>query len=605
MTDPLAKTPHPEETVVRRGLFRRLLKNPLGVTALIILLVVLVAAIVGDALVPFDPNRADLANAFLPPGGEHLLGTDSAGRDVFARLLAGARITLLAAALAAVVAVAIALPTGLLAGYYTGRFDSVASWFTNVTMALPSIVVLLAVSAALGKSVWITMTALGVLMTPGLFRLTRNTVRAVRNELYVDAARVAGVSTTSIIGRHILTVVRAPAIIQVSVICGISISVQAGLDFLGVGDPLIPSWGLMLNEGFRNIYSAPLLALWPGLAISLTVGAFVLLGNALRDVLEDAQTVKLTKKQRAQRAPMTKPLSLADMEAASEDADHLLVVSGLGVGYPRTDGTIKTVVEDVSFYVDRGEVLGLVGESGSGKSQTAFSILGLLPDEAEIAGGRILFDGVPLVSAAGGRLSESRMSQLRGRRIAYIPQEPMSNLDPNFTIGYQLTRPLVKVLGKSKAEARERALQLLEVVGINDPKRTFDAYPHEISGGMAQRVLIAGAVSCDPDLLIADEPTTALDVTVQAEILDLLRDMQSRFDLGVLLVTHNFGVVADICDRVVVMQTGAVVESGTTSQIIHQPTQPYTKDLLSAMLAGTAPMTTLVPGAGSETEVAK
>jgi len=185
------------------------------------------------------------------------------------------------------------------------------------------------------------------------------------------------------------------------------------------------------------------------------------------------------------------------------------------------------------------------------------------------------------------------MAALRGTRIAYIPQEPMSNLDPNFTIGYQLVRPMRKVMGMSKAQATARALELLGIVGIANPQRTFDSYPHEVSGGMAQRVLIAGAVSCDPDLLIADEPTTALDVTVQAEVLDLLRNLQERLTMGVVMVTHNFGVVADLADRVVVMQNGRLVEAGDVRTILRHPHDPYTQDLLSAMLEDKKPMTML------------
>ncbi|MFC5931193.1 ATP-binding cassette domain-containing protein [Cryobacterium melibiosiphilum] len=593
MTEPLAAPPKPLNPA-RSGVFRRLVQNPLGLAALIILAVVVLAGIVGPLVSPFAPNTADLVNALGAPGtAGHLLGTDSAGRDVFSRLLVGAQSTLLAAALAAIVALVVGLPAGLMAGYFGGWFDAVASWCTNVLMSLPAIIILLAASAALGRSVWISMTVFGVLMSPGIFRLTRTSVQAVRGELYVDAARVAGLSTASIIGRHILFVVRAPLIIQTSIVCGIAIAIQAALEFLGLGDPLTPTWGVMLNEGFINIYSSPILAVWPGVAISLTVGSFVVLGNALRDALEDSPKVKRARPIKL-RAPQTESISVVDLA----ESDHLLSVSGLGVGYPQEDGSTKIVVSDVSFHVDRGEVLGIVGESGSGKSQTAFSILGLLPAEAEITRGNITFDGIPLVSAGQGptgghRLSQGRLAQLRGKRIAYIPQEPMSNLDPNFTIGYQLVRPLTKVLGLSKADARARALELLTIVGITNPQRTFDAYPHEVSGGMAQRVLIAGAVSCNPDLLIADEPTTALDVTVQAEVLDLLRDLQARFHMGVVLVTHNFGVVADLCDRVVVMQNGRVVESGDVRSILRNPQERYTQTLLSAMLEGKTPMTML------------
>ncbi len=179
----------------------------------------------------------------------------------------------------------------------------------------------------------------------------------------------------------------------------------------------------------------------------------------------------------------------------------------------------------------------------------------------------------------------------------------MSNLDANFTIGHQLVRPLVKVLGLSRGDAVKRALELLQIVGIPNPQRTFDAYPHEVSGGMAQRVLIAGAVSCNPDLLIADEPTTALDVTVQADVLDLLRDLKARFGMAVVVVTHNFGVVADLCDRVVVMQSGRLVESGSVRRVLREPREPYTRMLLGAMLEGKEPMTMLTE-AGAAAEAA-
>jgi ABC-type dipeptide/oligopeptide/nickel transport system ATPase component len=247
--------------------------------------------------------------------------------------------------------------------------------------------------------------------------------------------------------------------------------------------------------------------------------------------------------------------------------------------------------------VDKGEVVGIVGESGSGKTQTAFSILGLLPDNAKIASGHIIFDGNDLVSPATGTVSQRELAKFRGKRIAYIPQEPMSNLDPAFKIGYQLVRPMTQLLGLSKKAAKAKALEMLATVGINNPERVFNSYPHEISGGMAQRVLIAGAVSCDPDLLIADEPTTALDVTVQAEVLDLLRDLQKRLGMGMVLVTHNFGVVADLADRVVVMQYGRVVESGDVRSILRNPQENYTQVLLSSMLEGKTPMTMLTNNA--------
>ncbi|QCB95699.1 dipeptide/oligopeptide/nickel ABC transporter permease/ATP-binding protein [Arthrobacter sp. PAMC25564] len=590
-------------TVVRSRVVTRILKNPMGLAAIIILAVMVLLAVLANVLAPFDPNFANIGKSLATPDTSNILGTDSVGRDVWSRLVFGARTTLLSALLCAAVAIGIGLPAGLIAGYYGGKFDSAANWVVNILMSLPGIIVLLTVRAAFGPSVWISMIAFGILISPGYFRLTRTSVQAVRNELYVDAARVAGLSDASIISRHIFSVVRAPIIIQTAMVCGVAIAIQSGLEFLGLGDPTIATWGVMLSEGFKNVYLNPTLLLWPALAIGLSIGGLVLLGNAVRDALEDGIKFKARKKlpapagtatDRTTAEPTTRASrkSVAAVELGTEH--HLVKVSHLGVGYPQADGSIKKVVDDVSFHVDRGEVLGIVGESGSGKSQTAFSILGLLPDNARIVAGSIQFDGTYTVAPGDERVNQGRLSPLRGKRISYIPQEPMSNLDPAFTVGSQLVTPMMRVLGSSKYEARKRALKLLSDVGIANPERTFNAYPHEVSGGMAQRVLIAGAISCEPDLIIADEPTTALDVTVQAEVLDLIRDLQRRLNVGVILVTHNFGVVADLCDRVVVMQNGRLVEEGPVREILRDPKDIYTRTLLASMLEGKEPMSMLV-----------
>lgn len=590
-------------TVVRSTVLKRLLKNPLGVIAIVILLGMAIMAVFADALAPFDENFANISKTLAAPDAVNILGTDSSGRDVWSRLLFGAQLTLTSALLCAVVAIAIGLPAGLIAGYYAGKFEAVSNWIVSILMSLPGLIVLLTIRAAFGPSVWIAMIAFGVLISPSYFRLTRSAVQSVRNELYVDAARVSGLSDLRIVTRHIFSVVRAPIIIQTAAIAGVAIAIQSGLEFLGLGDPAKATWGVMLSEGFRNVYLNPTLLFWPALAMALTIGALVLLGNALRDALEDGEKIKHRKKKApvpATGTPSTAASAAARQSRKSAAAvvpgteHHLVKVTNLGVGYPQADGSIKKVVDDVSFHVDRGEILGIVGESGSGKSQTAFSILGLLPDNARIGAGSVQFDGSYTVAPGDERVSQERLSKLRGKRISYIPQEPMSNLDPAFTIGYQLVTPMVRVLGISKAEARKRALKLLTDVGIANPERTFGAYPHEVSGGMAQRVLIAGAISCEPDLVIADEPTTALDVTVQADVLDLLRELQQRLNIGVILVTHNFGVVADLCDRVAVMQNGRLVEEGPVREILRNPQKPYTRTLLASMLEGKEPMSMLV-----------
>jgi len=566
--------------VEHAGVFRRLLKDPTGVVSLAFLVLTVLAGVFAPVLAPHDPDKASAADILAKPGGRYLLGADGSGHDILSRLLYAIRPTLEGAVLAVLVAAAIGVTAGLISGYYGRWFAGAASWVASLLMALPGIVVLLAARAVIGPSLFGAMTIFGILIAPAFYRVVHAAVSGVRQELYVDAARVSGLSDARIISRHILTVVRAPAIILAANLAGIAIAIEAGLDFLGLGDLSRPTWGGMLNDAFTNIYSAPLQLLWPSLAIGLTCMALALLGNALRDELERSGTPK--RRRRAKRAPATvsvqrEPVITHD-EIAGSAGEELLLVRELAVGYDQPNGSVQTVVEDVSLTVRRGEVHGLIGESGSGKTQTAFAIMRLLPPGGRIVAGDINFAGVDLA-----RGSEKEMTRLRGARIAYVPQEPMSNLDPSFTIGHQLTEPIRVSLGVGRAEARARALQLLERVGIPDPPRTFAAYPHQISGGMAQRVLIAGAVSCNPDLLIADEPTTALDVTVQAEVLDLLRDLQAEFQMGVLLVTHNFGVVADLCDRVSVMRAGRIVETGPVRSVFADPRHPYTKSLFDAI----------------------
>jgi len=595
----------PTPTSGRVSLFRRLVRRPLGLASLLFLTFVIIIAIIGPWLAPQDGNFADIRAILQPPGAEHLLGTDSSGRDVLSRLLIATQTSVLAALVALITALVLGVTSGLIAAYYQGWFNTASTWVTELNMALPGMVILLAARAVLGPSVWLSMFIFGILLSPSFFRLVYASVTAVRSELYVDAARVAGLSDTRIIGRHVLSVVRAPIIIQGAIIAGIAIAIQSGLEFLGLGDVFVPTWGSMLNDGFKAIYKAPILMLWPSLAIALTCIALTLLANVMRDELERTVTVR----RRRRRAVATRTGSIAAVttsmalgggdvvdldeppviedagvivhedDARSKATAKVLEIRDLRVGYDQQNGSLLEVVKGVSLDIRKGEVHGLIGESGSGKTQTAFAVLGLLPRGGRVAAGSILYEGTELADA-----SESVYGDIRGKRIGYIPQEPMSNLDQSFTIGSQLVEPLRRNLGLSKKEATQRSLDLLDRVGIPNPKRTFDAYPFEVSGGMAQRVLIAGAVSTDPDLIIADEPTTALDVTVQAEVLDLLRDLQAERQMAMLLVTHNFGVVADLCDHVTVMQDGRFVEQGPVRAIFKDAQHPYTQALLAAIL---------------------
>ncbi|MEU9898661.1 dipeptide/oligopeptide/nickel ABC transporter permease/ATP-binding protein [Streptomyces phaeochromogenes] len=561
----------------RDRLLRRTLRDPLAVGCLVVLALVILASLAAPLLTDQAPDHSVLADTLAPMSGAHPLGGDGVGRDVLSRLLYGGRTSLLGGTLAALVAFLVGGPLGLVSGFYRGWFDAASGWIINVIMAVPAIIVMLVVMAAVSQDLNVAMLVLGVIMAPMVFRLIRASVVSVREELYVDAARVSGLGDSRIMRRHILPVVIAPSVIQATQLFAVAIGIQAGLSFLGLGKSSQASWGAMLNDGFTNVYTTPTLLVWPGLAMGVTILAASLLGNAVRDALGTTETRVVRRRRPAPRKTVA---------GGPAPSDRLLTVDDLRISYPKpgrsggSDGD-KIVVDGVSLTVERGEVLGLVGESGSGKSQTAFAVLGLLPNEAEVTADQMVFAGKELLG-----VSQAALNALRGRGIGYVPQEPMSNLDPCFRIGSQLVEPMRKHLGISRGEARTRALELLARVGIPDPERVFKSYPHQVSGGMAQRVLIAGAVSCDPQLLIADEPTTALDVTVQAEVLDLMRSLQQEREMGMILVTHDFGVVADICDRVAVMQSGRIVETAPIEKIFASPEHTYTRMLLDSTLEG-------------------
>ena len=560
----------------RRSTIGRLLRTPLGAISTAYLVLLLFVAIVGPFLAPYSPSDTSLSNVLAPPSAEHLLGGDSAGRDILSRLIFATSTSLLGAFIAVLVAALIGVTAGLIAGYRGGWFDNVSNWMAGVILSLPAIVILLAARAVIGPSIWWIMAIFGIVLSASYYRIVYGAVRNVRQELYIDAARVAGLSDLRIVGRHVLTAVRAPVILLTTGLFAVAIAVQASLDFLGVGDPSLPTWGGMLSEGFYNLSRTPWLMVWPSLAIALTCIALSLFGTALRDVLE--QTGAQNRGGSARWAPPTPRPDAAVRHDDAAETDPLLEIDGLSVAY-RNDQGWKTVVDDVSLTVRRGEVHALIGESGSGKTQTAWSVLGLLPEGGTCVAGAIRFDGKDLLQTGARELGK-----LRGRRIGYIPQEPMSNLDPSYTVGHQLVKPLQFTLGLSQRESKARVLALLARVGIADPEHTFAAYPHQISGGMAQRVLIAGAVATEPDLIIADEPTTALDVTVQAEILQLLRGLQRESGMSILIVTHNFGVVADLADRVSVMRSGSIVETGTVADVFADPRHDYTRGLFDALL---------------------
>jgi peptide/nickel transport system permease protein len=554
---------------------RRLLRRPLALACLAYLAVLVAVAIVAPIALPSvaGEHAGDLLAARQNPSWHHLLGTDALGRDVLARLLVGSRVTMLGVADALIVVLALGVPLGLAAGFLGGWLDRVVGWLADLTFSIPAIIVILIVLAVHPQSMLAAMVTLGVLAAPGLMRVVRSATLPVRKELYIDAAQVSGLSLPYIIGRHVLPRISGAIIIQTSLLSAVALLVQTGLAFLNliVAAPA-PSWGGMVADGVTSLVLQPWL-IWPaGMAIAITVVAFGLLGDVVRDATTEGW------------APPRRPRQRHGAGAARDDvrppepetSDSLISIEHLGVALPSSGGPIG-VLEDVSFDIGIGEIVGLVGESGCGKTMTAMAILGLLPAGGNVTAGQILFADRDLAA-----LSERELRLLRGREIALVSQDPMVSLNPALRVGWQIAESLRCHRGLSRGDARAQAVELLRRVRLPDPEVVARRYPHELSGGMAQRVSIARALAGEPRLLIADEPTTALDVTVQAEILSLLRELQRERKMAILLVTHDWGVVADICDRAVVMYAGEVVERASLVPIFQEPLHPYTKALLSS-----------------------
>ncbi|WP_143694800.1 dipeptide/oligopeptide/nickel ABC transporter permease/ATP-binding protein [Variovorax sp. JS1663] len=543
------------------------------------LLLLLVCAAAAPLVAPHDPFHPDLKHRLEAPNALYWLGTDDLGRDTLSRLVFGARTALLASLESVAIGAVLGIGIGLAAGYLGGWLDRVAMRLADVMQSIPAVLLALALIGVFGKGLANAMLAVGLIFSVSFMRITRAVVLAERERLYVDAARVLGLGPLAIMLRQILPNVAGPLVVQASISLGTALLIEAMLSFLGVGaDSTQVSWGAMLETARQFQSEQPFLPVLPGMAITLTVLAFNLLGDALRDsLLPGGPRVA----RRAAAAPVARPVA-DSLDAEPLPPDTLLRLNHLTVRLQGPQGEAE-LLSDVSLHLRRGEVLGLVGESGCGKSITAAAIINLLPPAARVAAGSVRLGETELVG-----MDETLARQIRGRRIGMVFQDAVAALSPVHTIGRQLIDAVRAHGGFDARQARARAIELLELVGVPDAERRLDDYPHQFSGGMAQRVVIAGALACDPELLIADEPTTALDVTIQAQVLDLLMDLRQRLGMSILLITHDLGVVADACDRVAVMYAGQLVETGPVREVLSRPRHPYTAALLAAMPKGGA-----------------
>ncbi|EPH03756.1 peptide/nickel transport system permease [Propionibacterium sp. oral taxon 192 str. F0372] len=587
---------------MRRGLTEklsepglRLKQLPLGsAIALGVLVLVALMAVLAPWISSFDPLAS--GTPMTRPGAEHWFGTDHIGRDIFARVAYGARSSLIIGLSATLVALAAASVLGSLAATGGKWFSEVLMRVLDIIMSFPGIALAAVFVAVWGSSLPVLILAIAFLYTPQLTRVVRANVLSQFGEDYVSASRVMGAPIAWILIRHVARNCIAPVLVFATVLVADAIVFEASLSFINAGvKPPNPSWGNVLADGKQLLLNGGWWAtFFPGLAILVTTLALNILSEGMTDAMVSPKlrrkvelddpaesTSHRTSPVLASSAEMvslgdrlemlrTAEQTRTDRFVYTEDAAPLLDVKNLSIRFPDAHGEVN-VVDDVSFMIRPGETMGLVGESGCGKSITSMAVMGLLPKTAQLSG-KIEFNGVNLLG-----LSPKEHNDLRGHEIAMIYQDALSSLNPSMLIRAQM-KQLTSRGGQRTAE------ELLELVGL-DPVRTLRSYPHELSGGQRQRVLIAMALTRNPKLVIADEPTTALDVTVQKQVVNLLNELREKLGFAMLFVSHDLALVASVAHRITVMYAGQVVETGPTTDILTDPRHEYTRGLLGAVLS--------------------
>jgi peptide/nickel transport system permease protein len=563
----------PTGTLVRSTtprVFRQLLRKPIATASLVVLVGIVVVCVLAPLVAPYSPVASDFTAILQGPSRAHLLGTDELGRDILSRLLYGGRPTLLAAGLATLIASLLGTLLGVVAGYRRGWIDRGLSLWGDLLLAMPVLVVLIVVISVFPSSPYPAMIPLGIILSAAPMRVLRSVTLSVREELFIDAARVNGLSHREIMLRHVLPRIRGPLVVQATLVAAVSVIIASSLAFLGFGVQVpAASWGSMVAEAASEYQQQPWFLVPTGGVIALTVLCLGLLGDGVRDVVADQWSgvgAAATTRRRARAVA-----SRADAAPPAEAT--VLSVRDLTVRVEARGGS-TVLVDGVSFDLRRGRTLAIVGESGCGKSMTARALLGVAPDGCSVSGSARL-DGEELIGA-----SRAVLRGVHGRRIALIGQEPVASFDPTQTIGASLREVIRHHRRLNRRAADAQVLSLLARVGIRAPERVVALYPHQVSGGMAQRAAIARALAGEPEVIVADEPTTALDVTVQARILAVLRTLQTTSDIAVLLITHDWGVVAALADEVLVMYAGHAVETGEAEPVFHRPLHPYTEALL-------------------------
>jgi len=537
---------------------------------------VLVLAVVAPILWTDEANVVDTSNILAGPSADHWAGTDNLGRDIFYRTLVATRISVELALLATALAVVVGLLLGS-APYLLGRRSGrMVSGAVNTAVAFPGILLALFFAVVFGVGATGAVLAIGFAGAPVFARLTQTLVAGVAARDFVSAARVAGLGRVRILFRHILPNVAEPLVVYATIGAGSALLSFAGLSFLGLGvqSPTF-DWGRLLFDGVGSIYVNPAAALAPGAAVLLAGLAFSLFGETVAKGFGVPLVAGIPLR------PAVKSASL-ETETLPEETHHaesdvVLDVRDLEVTFAGPDGPIRPV-RGLSFSVRRGEAVGVVGESGSGKSLTALAISRLVDDSGRVDASRLELLGSDL------RAQDTPVQRkLLGTSLAMVFQDPMTSFNPTRRIGSQLAEVATHHQGMSRREAMARAVDRLDAVRIPDAELRARQYPHEFSGGMRQRAMIGMGLMGTPALIVADEPTTALDVTVQQQVLDLLAAIRDNDDVALVLISHDVTVVGEVCDRVLVMYAGRIVEDLPAAELATGARHPYTRALAAAV----------------------
>ncbi|MDO4182568.1 MAG: dipeptide/oligopeptide/nickel ABC transporter permease/ATP-binding protein [Coriobacteriia bacterium] len=572
-----------------------------GRISLVVLILIILMAICAQWIAPYDPLAIYTARQApgVVDGQMFLFGTDDKGRDVLSRMMYGARYSLVIGLGSTIFALVTGAIIGGIAAVARKWISEVIMRIMDIVMSFPGIALAATIVIVAGRSVPSLIIAIGIMYAPQIARVVRANVMSEYGQDYVRAAIVSGARAPWILWKHVMRNCLAPILVFTVVCVADAIVFEASLAFISAGIPEpTPTWGNILADARAGVLAGRWWqALFPGLAIMITVLCLNILSEGITDAMAaapsaplEASDSNLSSDREADRLVADPKLAYAaqadaleqrlsrlrevelqrtDRFEARTDAEPILEVQDLCIKFPR-HGDVN-VVDHINFVVRPRQTMGLVGESGCGKSITSLTVMGLIDSRATITG-KVMYNGQNLLE-----LSPKQMNDLRGTEIAMIYQDALSSLNPSMLIKAQF-KQLTKRGGTRTAE------ELLELVGL-DPKRVLDSYPHELSGGQRQRVLIAMALTRDPKLVIADEPTTALDVTVQKQVVDLLNKLQHELGFAMVFVSHDLALVAQVANSITVMYAGQVVEQGPVKEIMTNPIHEYTRGLLGSVLS--------------------